>query len=250
MKTVLNSLRWFAVLAALVAVARVSAQEPDGRGATSVRLMSWQGDLTDLLIADGGRLVPARAGEFVLGRRLDLQQAIATLRVLSPRVIEGVTTNVPVAEVALPEGATSALVVLAPAAEGSALPLQGMAIDQSFEAHPLDTLRIVNFSNQTLAVRVGEESALIKPREESRFAFPAAGRPHLPVEVAVQTAEGWKMVQRSLQPMPPGRRVLGVVREGRPDLTIEDAALRIKPVDAIFMIDRSAPPVSAALAQR
>lgn len=194
--------------------------------------------------------MPARAGEFVLGRRLDLQQATAKLRVLSPRTIEGVTTNVPMAEVILPEGATSALVVLAPAAAGGEFPLQGMAMDQSLDAHPLDTLRVVNFSLQTLAVRAGEESRLIKPGEEGRFAFPASGQPHLPVEIAVQTAEGWKMVQRSLQPMPQGRRVLGVVREGRPDTTIEDVELRTRPVDAIFLIDRAAPPVSPALAQR
>lgn len=215
----------------------------------SVRLMSWEGELSDLLIADGTAFLPARAGEFILGRAVFLNRRTPTMRVFREQTVEGAKRKLPVADVPLPEGTSSVLVMLAPAPAGSPFPIQGRALDQSLEVHPLNTVRIVNFSNRTLALRVGEKTAVSPPGADDRFPFPAGGAPQVPVEVAVNTPEGWQSVQRSLQPAPAGRRILVVVRDGRPDLSIQDPALRTKPVDAVFLIDR-APPAPVTVAQK
>lgn len=215
----------------------------------SVRLMSWEGELSDLLLADGTAFLPARAGEFILGRAVFLNRRTPTMRVFRELTVEGAKRKLPVADVPLPEGTSSILVVLAPAPVGSPLPIQGRALDQSLEVHPLNTVRIVNFSNRTLALRVGEKTAVSAPGADDRFPFPSGGVPQVPVEVAVNTPEGWQLVQRSLQPAPAGRRILVVVRDGRPDFSIPDPALRTKPVDAVFLIDR-APPAPVSVAQK
>lgn len=209
--------------------------------------MSWEGELTGLLIADGTAYLPARAGEFTLGRAVFLNRRTPTVRVFREQTVEGAKRKLPVADVPLPEGTASVLVMLAPAPAGAALPIQGRALDQSLEAHPLNTVRIVNFSNRTLALRVGDKTSVSAPGGDDQFPFPAGGPPQVPVEVAVNTPDGWQLVQRSLQPAPAGRRILVLVRDGRPDFSIQDPALRTKPVDAVFLIDRAPPPpVTAA----
>jgi hypothetical protein len=249
----MNLLRYFGLLIGAVLLTITSslhAQENRGPASgMSLRLMSWDGALTDLWVSDGGSYLPVKAGEFVLGRALFLGRKTTSVRFFKDQIIDAVTRKQPVAEVSLPEGTTSALVVLAPAPAGSPLPFQGRALDQSLETHPLNTMRIVNFSNLKLALKVGGETAVITAGAEKNFPFPSSGPLHITVEVAVDTAGGWTMVQRSLQPAPPGRRILVIVRDGRPDYSIQDPALRTKPVDVIFLIDR-APPAPIAIAQR
>ncbi|HSI09619.1 MAG: hypothetical protein ACAH89_11250 [Rariglobus sp.] len=248
----MNRLRLSGLLLAVTALSVTSgrAQTPPATVAgMSVRLMSWEGELSDLLLADGTTFLPARAGEFILGRAVFLNRKTPTMRVFREQTVEGAKRKLPVADVPLPEGTSSVLVMLAPAPAGSALPIQGRALDQSLEVHPLNTVRIVNFSNRTLALRVGEKTSVSAPGADDRFPFPAGGAPQVPVEVAVNTPEGWQLVQRSLQPAPAGRRILVVVRDGRPDLSIQDPSLRTKPVDAVFLIDR-APPAPVSVAQK
>jgi hypothetical protein len=222
---------------------------PQSSSGMSIRLMSWDGSLTDLWVADGGSYLPVKAGEFVLGRALLLERKTSSLRFFKDRIVDGVARKQRVADVSLPSGTASALVVLAPTPEGSPLPYQGRALDQSLEAHPLNTMRVVNFSNLKLALKVGGATAVILPSGEEGFPFPSDGPLSITVEVAVGTTDGWTMVQRSLQPAPPGRRILVIVRDGRPDYSIQDPALRTKPVDVIFLIDR-APPAPMAIAQK
>lgn len=217
-------------------------------GGLSIRLMSWSGELTDLWAADGGSYVPVRAGEFVLGRPLALGKRVAVLRLFREVMVEGATKKRPVAEVPLPVGVASVLVVLAPASAGSELPLVGRALDQSLAAHPLETLRMVNFSEKALAMRVGAVTEVIRPGGEWLAPYSEEGQMQIAVHVAVDDGSGgWKLVQSAMQPTPRGRRVIGIIRDGRADPTIEDEALRTKAVDAIFLIDRAAP---TALAQR
>lgn len=222
--------------------------ESSETGGQSVRLMSWSGDLTDLLIADGAAYVPVRASEFVLGRPLTLGKRVAVLRLFRDVVIEGTSKKQPVAEVPLPKDVASVLVVLAPAPAGSGFPLTGRTLDQSLAAHPLETLRMVNFSEKALAMRVGTVTEVIRPGGEWLVPYSDEGQLQLAVHVAVDDGSGgWTLVQSAMQPTPRGRRVLGIMRDGRPDETIEDVSLRTKAVDAVFLIDRAAPP---AVAQR
>lgn len=238
------------VLFLFVCVFAVCARSQDAAsgeaGGLSVRLMSWSGELTDLWAADGASYVPVRAGEFVLGRPFVLGKRVPVLRLFRDVMVKGVTKKQPVAEVALPLGVASVLVVLAPAPAGSELVLQGRALDQSLETHPLETLRLVNFSEKALAMRVGAVTEVLQPGGEWLAPYSEEGQMQIAVHVAVDDGSGgWKLVQSAMQPTPRGRRVIGIMRDGRADPTIEDEALRSKAVDAIFLIDRSAPPARA-----
>jgi hypothetical protein len=240
-------IRIFLALTTLSFTPGFAAQPTSSSAGMSVRFMSWEGELTDLWVADGATFLPVRAREFVLGRALSLNRKSATLQIFREQTVDGTTRKLPVVSVQMPEGTASILVVLASAPAGSALPIQGQALDQSLEVHPLNTVRIVNFSNRNLALRVGEKTTVSAPGAKDLFPFPADGTPQIPVEVAVNTPEGWHMVQRSLQPAPVGRRILVLVRDGRPDLSVQDLALRTKLVDTVFLIDRAPPaPVTAA----
>jgi hypothetical protein len=249
----MRTLRYFGLLAVVGFFATMPSLHAQSNPATAsgmtMRLMSWDGALTDLWVADGGSYLPVKAGEFVLGRSVFLERKISSLHFFKDQTVDGVTRKQPVADVTLPDGTTSALVVLAPAPAGSPLPFQGRALDQSLEAHPLNTMRVVNFSNLKLALKVGGTTAVILPSGEEGFPFPSNGPLSITVEVAVGTTDGWTMVQRSLQPAPPGRRMLVIARDGRPDYSIQDPALRTKPVDVIFLIDR-APPAPVEVTQK
>lgn len=240
------------ILGLLLAVSSVA--RADEAGALSVRLMSWSGALNDLWLKDGGGYVSAMAGEFTLGRPLALHTRTSTVRVFRDEEVDGAVRKLPLAQVTLPSGADDVLVVLAPASEGSDLPLQGRAFDQSLEAHPLDTLRVLNLSSRVIGLKIGGETASVAPGAERLFPFSKSGQANLAVYLAVAESEGeWKLVQSSLLATPRGRRVLGIVRDGRPDPAIEDPALRTKPIDAIFLVDRAAPrpvPATDSLAQR
>jgi hypothetical protein len=221
------------------------AEPLPSNGACSVRLVSWNGELKDLFLDDGGTPLAVSAGEFSLGPDLTLRRLSASLRFFRElREADGTRRRVPVAEASLPEKTGRVIVILASAPAGSPLPLVARVLDASHEAHPASTIRVLNFSTQTLALRIGAKTNALDAGREEFFPFPDKGAPHVPVEVAVRAGEAWLMVSRGLRPTPAESRILCLVRDGRG--TPDDPA---PPVEALFLADRTPPP-SEKVAQR
>ena len=200
----------------------------------SLRLVSWEGELRNLYIDDGGRAIPVMANEFALGSEVRLKQRPAVLSFFRKQIDEkGVVRRQKVAEVPVPPESTSVITLLSPAPEGAEFPYAGRALDSSPAVYPPATLRVINFSSKSLALRIDGETVLLDSRGDRLFAYPQNGAPTVPVEVAVRSEGGWAMVSRSLRATPAGSRGLCLVRDGRPPSPYDPAA----PVDAIFLID-------------
>jgi hypothetical protein len=204
-------------------------------GSFSLRLLSWNGELRNLYVDDGGLALPVMANEFLLGSEVRLKQQPKVISFFRNQIDEkGVVNRQTVAEVPVPPGSTAVITVLAPAPEGAKLPYIGRAIDSSPAIFPPETLRVLNLSSKSLALRIGEETLLLDSSGDRLFAYPKNGASTVAVEVAVRSEGGWAMVSRSLRATPAGSRGLCLVRDGRP--TLFDPA---EPVDAIFLIDLS-----------
>ncbi|MFH1500247.1 MAG: hypothetical protein ABII82_20775 [Verrucomicrobiota bacterium] len=232
-----------ALLFALVAPLRA---QPEASPALTVRLMSWQGDLPGLLLAGTRETLEVDAREFAFSREVAVKRG-EVLRV--SRRVEGTPSDEPppvLAELAIPPGMRRLLVVLAPAPAGSAFPLTGRVWDNSLEAHPVNTMRVLNFSTKALAVAVGSSRIQVAAGGEGSVAYPGEALPMVFVQLAAGEDGEWRMARRGLQALVPGSRMLCVVRDGRiPAGSIMPEA-RAETVDVFFINDRRpAGPVAA-----
>lgn len=217
---------------------------PASENATSVRLLSWSGDLAGLRVEHAGSPIPSVAHESILGPVIALKSRPSLLRIQREKSGPADTQPLTLAEMPLPTAGSQFIVLLAPAPEGGLLPLVGRVIDSSPQTHPVETIRVLNLSSKNLALRISGSTHSLNPGAETFIPFAADASPTAPVEVAVQTPDGWLMVSRSLRPTPKSSRIFCLVRDGR--ASTDDPAA---PVDTLFFIDQeSAAPV--ALAQR
>ena len=214
--------------------------------AISLRFVSWQGELTGLLMAgDEGSVVSVPVSEFSLGRPVTLQRKPKVLRLFREEIVpDGGSVRVPMAEVTIPADADQVIVMLAKAPVGATFPMVGRALDSSWAVHPPAMIRVMNLSTKALALRIGGSMLSLPAGGEELVAFPAENVRHVPMEVAAGMTDGWRMVSRSLRPTPAGARVLCLVRDGR--ASIDDPAA---PVDVCFLLDRT-PPRAEAVVQR
>lgn len=87
----------------------------------------------------------------------------------------GRTTYRPVVQVAWPAGAPDRVIVfLAPGADGR---LAAVAIDDSLRTFPARTLRVINFSGETLVGKFGGFQGTITPGPQGAVAYPAVEAP-------------------------------------------------------------------------
>lgn len=193
--------------------------------------------MSGLVIGDAPE--PVDVNEFSPSQPLVLKTRDAKLTIsrveTSP---EGVPVRVPVAEIALPEGVRRALIILAPAASGEPLPLVGRVWDDSLEAHPAESVRVLNYSTRALALGLGDNTGTVAPGAQHLLAYQAGGTRHTPFYLAVQTEGEWTLIRRNLLSTPSGRRVLCLVRDGRVSAAYIDGLSGPAIVDTLVFTER------------
>ncbi len=202
----------------LVAALRVDAQPAPGSASAepplTIRLMSWEGDLTGVALAAAPKPHVVTVREFAWGAELPVKrESVLRLR----KHVENPPPNTPppvLAEIAIPAEWNRVLIVLAPAPAGSSFPFVGRVWDNSLDAHPVNTLRVLNLSTKPLAAAIGEARVEVAAGEEATADYPSEANPLVFVQLAVSTDE-WRMVQRGMRPLVRGTRMLCVVRDGR-----------------------------------
>ncbi|MFA6289517.1 MAG: hypothetical protein WC661_19215 [Opitutaceae bacterium] len=201
----------------------------------TVSLISWQDTLSDLFVGGdtGPGALPASAPEFALGSGITFPRHGSTVVIFRRQLVEGEQRTVILARAEVPQAQEQVIILLAPAPAGSAQPFQSRVLDDSPDAHPAETIRLFNYSSRFLALRIGQETFNGAPGSERLFSYTKAGAPRIFFQLAAQTDDGWKMVRRYLQAVPKGRRLLCIVRDGRP-VQFQDAPPEI--VDAVFIL--------------
>lgn len=226
----------------LLAVLHVKAQSGPGsasaESALTVRLMSWAGDIPDVAIAASPKPHAVTVREFAWSAELSVKrEPVLRLRKHGENPPPGAPPLV-VAEVAIPADWKRVLIVLAPAPAGSAFPFVGRVWDNSLDAHPMNTLRVLNLSTKPLAAAIGLERVEVAAGEDGNVDYPPDAKPLVFVQLAVSTGE-WHMVQRGMRPLICGTRTLCMVRDRRVPAGDIRPEARAELADVFYFTDRT-----------
>ena len=117
-------------------------------------------------------------------------------RELPPVPPETVPRRVPVAEAQIGKGGPWLLMLIAPpeTRPGEAFRVEARAVDDSWEVHPVKTIRVINYLKRRAraAVKIGESAVEVPAGQSQIFAYPG-GQEESWVQVAVLEEEGWIM---------------------------------------------------------
>lgn len=210
-----------AVLLLAFATRATGGENPDAPPVLNVRLMSWQGDITNLLVGKPKPdATPLTAPDFGLSEEIAIVRegpAAAAISIFKQAPADGTPDRAPALAATVPIPATlkNVILLLAPAPAGSPSPLSVRLIDNSPEAHPEGSIRVLNFSAHQLALRIGPQSRSVDRGADQLFSYAGSAAPRTFFQLAAQSPEGWKMLRRFLLPTPPGSRLLCIVRDGR-----------------------------------
>lgn len=181
--------------------------------ALEFRLLSWDGEITDLHYAAGAEAVPVAAYENRLSPANPFT-GTGPLVLFRETKLDGKTVRIPVATLTPPPDLTHAIVLLS-ATDPARTAYTGVWMDDSVENRPLQTVTYRNFSSYTVAIRLGDEDHIVAPRSFlTRHATAATQR--MVLKAAAQTESGWEIIASTSQSMRPGRRTLVLLRDGRP----------------------------------
>lgn len=111
------------------------------------------------------------------------------------------------------------------------------AFDDSWDAHPLGTVRVLNFSKKPAAIQIGSTTAEVAVSGMHIFSYPS-GKGYLSLKVAMMEDGNWSMRWNSAQGIVPGVRPTFVITDMAP--TPEDPNPVAIDITSIF--DVSPPP--------
>lgn len=92
------------------------------------------------------------------------------------------------------------------------------AVDASIEAHPLDTIRIFNFSQRNIAAKVSDQFEEIASGGESFFPYPEGNKVWVKIAAYEGDEAGWKLRTGGPKAIFPGKRTIIVLSDAYPTL--------------------------------
>ena len=205
--------------------------------ALEFRLVSWEGDISDLNYSDGNTPVPVSASEGALSTPYHFEGP-GPLILYKEVPAEGKIVRQPMATLTIPPNFTAAIILLA-YADPSRTTFTGTWIDDSLEARPPQTVTYRNFSSYPVAIKLGAGDYAIAPQGSLTQLTDSAVERVL-FKAAAQTKSGWKAIASTVQPVRPGMRTLVILRDGRPSPGTGIKAL----VDMLRFNDYPPPPAS------
>ena len=193
----------------LVTASRASAQTVE------FRVLGWNGPISDLHYESEGKSLPLNAVENGLSQPYHFKGA-ATLDLYREEKHGDKTVRIPAATLPIPAGLKQAILVLAPA-NADKHTCEGIWLDDSMEARPVNCLSFFNLSHLPVAIKAGADDIHLAPQEKSRL-LPFDLKAHsIPMKVAVNPGTGWEIVFSEPQSVHAGLRILILFRDGRAD---------------------------------
>jgi hypothetical protein len=182
--------------------------------ALEFRLVSWEGEISDLKYSNGSAQVTISASESNLSDVYEFKGS-PPLILYKEVQKEGKTVRQAVATLTPPDGFTKAIVLLA-YTDASKTTYSGVWINDSVDARPPQTVTYHNFSSYPIAIKLDTKEYMIPPKGDYIQSTNAAMKRVL-FKAAAQTKTGWEVVASTVQPVRPGLRTLVMMRDGRPD---------------------------------
>jgi hypothetical protein len=185
---------------------------PTSALALEFRLLSWKGDIGELYYTDRGQRVEVNANDYIPSipyQKSDTKSLELCRDIPMP---DGPARRQVVALIALPEPAIArAILILTTTPEGYA----GRWLDDSPSVHPVNTIRVYNFSSRALAFQAAGEQWQQSPGDIHLVAFDPASR-QFSIHIATQVNDAWQLVAGGPQPVRKNNRIHLLIRDIRP----------------------------------
>ncbi len=232
----------------VVPISHATAQAaPPGSPPAVFRTLSVDRPVSGLFYDHQDRPIALSANGSTLSgaHRIPANGLVALYRRLPSEQPGGPERRVPVTEVRLTgEGPHFLLLSSTPDPTGPGnVRISALPVNASWEIHPIETIRVLNFSKRMAAVRVGESATELPSGTEKFFPYPEGTK--VWVKAAVKEPDGWVIRIGAPQAIIPGTRSLIVLGDAPPtEEDPEGRRLKIRNV-----IDTTRPP-APGLAQK
>lgn len=120
--------------------------------------------------------------------------------------------KVPVAQIAIPDGLTSGILVFLPH-NGAGQGWRTVWVDDSEFKANRNSVFFFNFSSRLVGVQIGDKQWPIEPGKTQQARFDASAR-SLPVQIAAQGANGWERVHTNRMPVRDGFNMFVFLKNG------------------------------------
>lgn len=119
---------------------------------------------------------------------------------------------------------------------GNPLEFQTLLLDDSFEAHPKNHLRVINFSKRLAAVALANNALQLKSLESQNIPYPAADRAKL--QVASVVNGNWVFVVKQTQMFQPNTRLTIFLSDEQPNqFDPNPVGVDLRKIPEIFLPD-------------
>lgn len=190
-------------LPALLLIAPLLAQ------AFEFRVLSFQGDISDLALRNGREVVGITASEDTLSRPYAHTGSIPIELYAAQAGVSDTADRQPVARIPLPDHEmANAILVLARTPTGG---YAGRWINDAQPDNPANTLSIHNFTGLALTMQSGETRWQQAPGDTRNLPFDSTKR-QLPLRVATLTDQGWRLLLATPVPVRKNYRIHLILR--------------------------------------
>lgn len=181
--------------------------------AVELRFLNLEGHENALKFTSKGKTVAITADENSLSPIYHFEGPGA-LELFKEIVVDGKTTRVPSATLAVPTELTHAVVLLI-AGNASSSNYSGVWIDDSPVTRPAGTVLLLNRSRHPLSFKIDEAEFTLVPKATHQLPFSSTVK-RVAVKADAEVAGRWESVIGNPLPVRPGVRVLLLLRDGRP----------------------------------
>lgn len=221
----------------------------------SLRVLSMDGMVTDLAVSspEGRTRVVARPSAFSNAIRALAQNGFVTFfdrnRPAALLAAKDAEPEPPAAHFAVIPGVDRYLVILAATGTGAQRQFSAYAIPDPAGALPTRHARVVNFTHNPLAVRLGTSAAVVAASQSSVLPCPPGTDGHTSLQLARPNEQGdWELINSTRIAIPGNRRLLLLIApEVPPALSadgIDIAASGVFSVRVVYDSEASAGSVS------
>lgn len=200
--------RFYFILVALLCVSLKA-------GALEFRVLGLGMELTDVYYAVGTQEEPLQVPYDGISKTYRLPSGRSQLELYRKAQGEQGEQRIPVAQIAVPEGLQSGILVFLPPVSGQA-GLRTTWIDDSGWKADRNAVFFFNFSSLPVGIRLREQQWMLQPGQTQQSRFTASTR-SLPVQIAARGNGGWELAHTNRMPVRDGFNMFVFLKDGVTD---------------------------------